>query len=218
MRQRNRSHRSTVRQNSKFAPAGFGLGESSGRYCDNPDLVTTPGFYSMGGENVVNSAFVGTTFSIFKYGTLLVENRYGFICQTFKYNGYVACRLSTNEGSTWSELEWNNPPMALGTEYRTTEKWQGKPVYTMLLDFGALPNATSKTIYITVPVGGAKIEVFSVCGKFSGSDGSNGELLAFDKVRSHWATCTTNAITLGIITSEDATGYNAWITIKYTKD
>ena len=29
--------------------------------------------------------------------------------------------------------EWENPPMELGVEYRTTERYQGKPVYTKLL-------------------------------------------------------------------------------------
>lgn len=27
-------------------------------------------------------------------------------------------------------IEWFNPPMALNTEYRTVERWLGKPVYT----------------------------------------------------------------------------------------
>ena len=29
------------------------------------------------------------------------------------------------------QQEWYNPPMEAGIEYRTTERWQGKPVYTM---------------------------------------------------------------------------------------
>ena len=203
-------------QNSKFAPAGYGLGEAGGKKltsADNINNIFSNGFYSWYDSAPVNAPS--------PYMVMVVYSSYfGNIVQEFyrldmgKYS--KCCRYYDN--GTWEELEWVNPPMALGIEYRTTERWLGKPVYTMLLDFGALPNATSKTIYITVPVGGAKIEVFSVCGKFSGSDGSNGELLAFDRVRSHWATCTTNAITLGITTSEDATGYNAWITIKYTKD
>lgn len=35
------------------------------------------------------------------------------------------------------ELEWLNPPMIPDTEYRTAEKWNGKPVYTVLLDLEA---------------------------------------------------------------------------------
>ena len=36
--------------------------------------------------------------------------------------------------------EWINPPMVIGTEYRTTERWNGKPVFTKAIDFGLLPD------------------------------------------------------------------------------
>lgn len=57
-------------------------------------------------------------------------------------------------GTTWDESlegewypiqwEWDNPPMEEGVEYRTTERHMGEPVYTQLVYFGALPNATGK--------------------------------------------------------------------------
>lgn len=34
------------------------------------------------------------------------------------------------------EIEWLNPPMAEGTEYRTAERFMGAPVYTMLVNVG----------------------------------------------------------------------------------
>lgn len=34
------------------------------------------------------------------------------------------------------EVEWINPPMLFGVEYRTTERWNGKAVYTSLVDCG----------------------------------------------------------------------------------
>nr|DAH62349.1 MAG TPA: hypothetical protein [Caudoviricetes sp.] len=45
-----------------------------------------------------------------------------------------------------SNVEWVNPPLALGVEYRTTERYLGKPVYTMAFSFGALPNASDKVV------------------------------------------------------------------------
>lgn len=39
--------------------------------------------------------------------------------------------------------EWLNPPMEMGVEYKTTERYLGKPVYRILFDFGALPVSTS---------------------------------------------------------------------------
>ena len=56
----------------------------------------------------------------------------------FKYTMKRICR-----NNVWT-IEWDNPPMELGKEYRTTERYLGKPVYVMAVDFGALPNATTK--------------------------------------------------------------------------
>ena len=41
---------------------------------------------------------------------------------------------------------WDHPPMELGVEYRTTERYLGKPMYTMAFSFGALPNASDKVV------------------------------------------------------------------------
>ena len=38
------------------------------------------------------------------------------------------------------EAEWLNPPMVIDTEYRTTERWNGKAVYTSLTKISGLPN------------------------------------------------------------------------------
>lgn len=49
----------------------------------------------------------------------------------------------------WQEPEWVNPPMTLGVEYRTTERYQGKPVYTVCFGCGNLPvSGTSETAWI----------------------------------------------------------------------
>lgn len=47
-------------------------------------------------------------------------------------------------GGAWGAWEWVNPPMAMGTEYRTTERWSGAVVYTKLVDCGL--SASSKTV------------------------------------------------------------------------
>lgn len=44
--------------------------------------------------------------------------------------------------SVWQPFEWVNPPMKLGEEYRTTERYLGKPVYTMAINTGSLGNNT----------------------------------------------------------------------------
>lgn len=39
-------------------------------------------------------------------------------------------------------VEWINPPMVAGVEYKTTKRHSGKPVYTKLIDYGVLKNAS----------------------------------------------------------------------------
>ena len=46
----------------------------------------------------------------------------------------------------WGEWEWVNPPMTLGQEYRTTERWNGKPVYTKIINAGQLPSSAQKIV------------------------------------------------------------------------
>lgn len=49
---------------------------------------------------------------------------------------YPGCYYRTVNGAS----EWINPPMVAGVEYRTTERWNGKPVYKQLLGAGSLPS------------------------------------------------------------------------------
>ena len=46
----------------------------------------------------------------------------------------------------WHPWEYVNPQMVEGVEYRTTERFFGKPVYRKLVNFGTLPNATLKMV------------------------------------------------------------------------
>ena len=62
------------------------------------------------------------------------------------YNGPSSSMRKTIYDGTWYPWEYPDPPMYLGEEYRTTGRWQGQPVYTKLIDFGALPNSTTKSV------------------------------------------------------------------------
>ena len=49
----------------------------------------------------------------------------------------------------WGEWEYENPPMQLGVEYRTTERYLGKPVYVQLMDWGNAPTqGTMKAVAV----------------------------------------------------------------------
>lgn len=73
------------------------------------------------------------------------SNSYGTVSMD-SYAGAHACRKKIIYNGVWDAWEYPNPPMALGVEYRTTQRWQNKPVYTKLVNFGALPNATTKSL------------------------------------------------------------------------
>lgn len=55
---------------------------------------------------------------------------------------YPGCYYRTVGGVT----EWLNPPMALGTEYRTVERFKNKVVYVKAINFGALPDQDQKSV------------------------------------------------------------------------
>lgn len=42
------------------------------------------------------------------------------------------------------ETEWINAPMTIGEEYRTTERWNGKAVYSKIIDLGLVPSGQTK--------------------------------------------------------------------------
>ena len=67
-----------------------------------------------------------------------LQNKLGGIEST----DYPGCYYRMVDGV----VEWFNPPMQLGAEYRTTERHQGKPVYVKLVDFGTFPNKTFKEV------------------------------------------------------------------------
>lgn len=47
--------------------------------------------------------------------------------------------LLSKDNGVWGDFEWQNPPLYPGVEYRTTEKWYGKPVYALQCHCGLLP-------------------------------------------------------------------------------
>ena len=126
------------------APAGYGLGSVGITSLLDANTAKKNGWYIGGGENAVNFPSYNH-----KYGELFVLARNTTIEQFAIYQGTICVRYSTDGGTTWSTWEYVNPPMLLGVEYRTTERYQGKPVYVKLVDFGALPNNTSKTVTYT---------------------------------------------------------------------
>lgn len=111
---------------------------------------------------------------------------------------------------TWLPWEWENPNMELGKEYRTTERWQGKAVYTNLVDCGALPNAATKEVNLNFkPVYLISHDICYVKNNFYYSDLT--DVLVY--VASYGGNAMVRITTVG-----DNTEYHGYCTIRYTKD
>ena len=135
------------------APGGYGLG---GEVADAPkdsedwpdaNLITATGFYRAfrnlpyGGWNYVTHLQYGTTNAL----------------QFSAYASGETYALREKIQNVWGDWDYINPAMRAGFEYRTTERYLGKPVYTMAFSFGALPNASDKAVAMPGTDGTCKI-------------------------------------------------------------
>lgn len=134
------------------APEGFGLGSNPALVTDY-DTATKNGWY----RNVVTGPDVHSPdggqwvclVSTWSSGAI----RQDFYAISSTAQGIHAVRfyhLSIYGG--WSPFEWVNPPMKLGVEYRTTERFNAKPVYAQIVNCGALEARTMKTVMLKIPV------------------------------------------------------------------
>ncbi len=135
---------------SKCAPAGYGLGGMTRQIANGEYLASynSTGFYSWG-ENCPDMPFDGGSMIAVKRGDAYVHQ---LAFRDSSYNTEIVIRKNTD--GNWGEWEWVNPPMLPDVEYRTTERYMGKPVYTKLISCGELVN--NKTVAVCV-IGNEKI-------------------------------------------------------------
>lgn len=105
-------------------------------------------------------------------------------------------------------MEYQNPPMLLGVEYKTAERYFGKPVYAQIVYFGTLPNGSTKrlnhniqNIRSVIAVYGQSQDQALIVGAFSGGitaiNADNTQII--------------------ITTSQNISAYGAYVAVKYTK-
>jgi hypothetical protein len=119
------------------APAGYGLGTqneviiTSLSELDNTYLNGWYKFQTFNEENIEGH----------QLGLLYVNSSTGSIEQIFVpyRKPYRLIRVNHAEDG-WGAWEYENPPMIIGVEYRTTERWNGEPIYAVSIDYGWLPN------------------------------------------------------------------------------
>ena len=122
---------------------------------------------------------------------------------------YPDCRWRTAADGVG---EWINPPMVAGTEYRTTERWNGKPVYTQLVNFGALPDNTTKSVTVTAS---GVTDVVGYEARYS--NGKSGAVLysGGDVISSF--TIKSGKFTFSVTAPANSSGYSLMILFKYVK-
>ena len=198
---------------ARCAPSGYGLGRATARLVDTPDEATNNGFYCVG-----NDAYTGDgTTNDWRLGwcMLLVERRADTIYQTAKYLDIEWRRNKKNADTEWSPWEWVNPPMLPGEEYRTTERWNGKPVYRALLSLGyptQSPTASSTSI-----------KAKAVVRSHGHMDGNNLPIIdgTLNGAKSAWINTMVNSdgnIATEIYFGSSMTGKGVTLQVWYTKD
>lgn len=140
-----------ARGNIGAAPDGFGLGGDAKVLTSDDDVNTigASGWYGWVNNNVPINAIAVTSLTIMRVDAyssgVKVQTLYDatdgaeFIMQPI-----VARRMIY--GSKIGAWEYVNPPMQLGVEYRTTERYLGKPVYVKAVECGTVPTNSIKAV------------------------------------------------------------------------
>lgn len=207
------------------APAGYGLGgmiekeiplNDSGEARDFNKAVDT-GWYLIYAGNTHENApdFTKVGYQNPGYSFMRVE-RYRYAVQTvylcYPADVYIVRRISyLDDTNTWHEWEWINPRMIIGVEYRTTERWQGKAVYTKLVNCGALPNATLKQ----VAHGASAVQMIRCVGQ---STSVYMDSLPFWHSDTDYCTIYASTEKIYIRSGSDLSERTATVQIWYTKD
>lgn len=171
-----------VRGTESLAPGGFGFGdavqsiettsagESYETYCAKVDAVLdgmpdkTAKLVLAYPPAVYGKA--GTTISLLYKGdaNYAVLSNIGSADAGLCGWRMIKLKKSSSDPSAWQPFEWEHPPMQLGVEYRTVERYNGKPIYIKAVSLGLLENNTSKS----VEHGISDFESCVECSGFSG--------------------------------------------------
>lgn len=191
------------------APDGFGLGTSAPRTeSPNYDLDNIDGSGWCVGVPVIEGFSFG--FSLVSHIKWNANNAQQtayltpFTSGPASYNSVIR-RFKTN--GNWEPWEWVNPTMKIGIEYRTTERWNGKPVYAKLIDFGALPNASRKTISHNIQNVQSIVDIMAIA--------SNGAIM--NDMELAGSNFTANNSVIVCQSSVDQSSVTAKVLLKYTK-
>ena len=189
------------------APSGYGLGGAPS-YITDCNTVTDTGWYKWDSQ-ASNAPFANGIMQVIgrvKDASAL-QTAYMMAASGILYSQTRRINKSTG---VYDEWEYDNPPMTLGTEYRTTERHNGKPVYIMAFNAGSMPN--NKTLRVTLPGKIQGQEIIHTALRIK--SGSNSMQMAYGADPGYFIEGTNLALT----TTGDFSSYTATATFKYTKD
>lgn len=187
---------------SNKAPGGYGLGGNC-VIIEDWNAAIKNGWYrnttfDPGNHTPDGSAWYG--FVVNYDDTLIIQVAFHADSPTI-----IQSAIRTFHAGTWGEWQYTTPPRSIGVEYRIQELYYNTPVYTKVINFGAAPNATSKTV-------GHGIASFGQCVEISGNIGG-ANLIGHPHITG--VNVTASGIT--IETDADLSGNNVYVILKYTK-
>lgn len=205
-----------ARENINSAPSEFGLGQvAHGPTFDgkpyNADGISGSGFFicKNGTPTADWGAILHIQFDNKERAVQCFDAEFGWSGITDITKGTLFKREKFE--STWGPWEYINPPMSLGVEYRTTERYLGKPVYVKAVDCGLL--ADGKKV-------AHGISNMNVCLSFNGIRAGGPMPQIYNHSLSDPWTCYVVAIDTTNITlacGSSSAGANCHVTLKYTK-
>lgn len=210
---------------SSFAPSGYGLGKLINYSCANDtdidntliSVINSLGEHSF--KRIVLSFTTTTNFSnggghyyadIYKLST----NYAVITIKSYIVGGREMRRIwFSGKLEPW---EWVNPPLVVGQEYRTTQRYEGKPVYIKTINFGTLP-ATGTTNVSTGISGGILVKL---TGTFFETGGASMDPYPLMSVNAPKCICWTGSgcSNLRIQAVADCSKYTGKFIIEYTKN
>lgn len=171
-----------ARGNINSAPDGFGLGSVSVAFSDANDCIIN-GWYRDPDGNAKNTPWKWTHILV----TTFLPNTY--VRQDAYITGGPASVPAVNhavrikhpdfpeENAFWGPWEYESGiPMQLGVEYRTTERYLGKPVYCQVIDCGVITTDTQKIVDKSIPV----LDVLSCEGIIHTNSNGHNQATPFD--------------------------------------
>ena len=214
------AQKAQARTNINAAPGGFGIGETPKYIADANDAVKN-GRYAVDKSTLNLPGPIGDVWN-YTYLDVYTGNRPDiYIKQTMTspYQVWHQCEVTRcfyyGRGG-WQSWEWVNPPMILGTEYRTTERYLGKPVYTQV--FQAFESLAKGGSVYSAPISNVD-KVISCTGETYGwnlpSDVIGGETIG------NYIHLGTQKISTSVqvfaITDRDSWPAAVYVTLRYTK-